>query len=78
VDVDTRCPMCNGVDEDGGQVFLKCTKVNQIWRCISSFKNFDFIFCPRSCSNTECGGLGRGSPIFVSGLIASEIAERSG
>jgi hypothetical protein len=32
IDLDTRCPMCYRVDEDGGHLFLKCKKVKQIWR----------------------------------------------
>jgi hypothetical protein len=32
VDLDTRCPMCYRLDEDGGHLFLKCKKVKQVWR----------------------------------------------
>ena len=34
VDLDTGCPMCNRVDEDGGHLFLKCKKVKQVWRTL--------------------------------------------
>ena len=30
--VDTRCPLCWRLDEDGGHVFLKCKMVKPIWR----------------------------------------------
>ena len=29
--VDTRCPVCNRYDEDGGHCFLKCKKVRRLW-----------------------------------------------
>nr|XP_051221192.1 uncharacterized protein LOC127339372 [Lolium perenne] len=29
VDLDTRCPICNRLDEDGGHVFLKCKRVKE-------------------------------------------------
>jgi ribonuclease HI len=31
VDLDTRCPICNRLDEDGGHVFLKCKRVKECW-----------------------------------------------
>jgi hypothetical protein len=34
VELDTRCPMCNRMDEDGGHLFLKCKKVKPIWRSL--------------------------------------------
>jgi len=30
-DIDTRCPMCGRLDEDGGHLFLKCKMVKQCW-----------------------------------------------
>jgi ribonuclease HI len=35
VDLDTRCPMCKRLDEDGGHLFIKCKKVKEIWRDFS-------------------------------------------
>jgi hypothetical protein len=32
MEVDTRCPMCNRLDEDGGHIFLHCTQVKKLWR----------------------------------------------
>jgi hypothetical protein len=32
MDVDTRCPLCLRLNEDGGHVFLRCKVVKQIWR----------------------------------------------
>jgi len=32
VDLDTKCVMCNRLDEDGGHLFLKCKLVKQLWR----------------------------------------------
>jgi hypothetical protein len=34
VELDTRCPMCYRMDEDGGHLFLKCKCVKHIWRCL--------------------------------------------
>jgi hypothetical protein len=31
IDLDTRCPMCKRLDEDGGHLFIKCKKVKEIW-----------------------------------------------
>ena len=30
--VDTRCPVCFRLDEDGGHCFIKCKKVKDVWR----------------------------------------------
>jgi ribonuclease HI len=32
VELDTRCPMCCRLDEDGGHLFFKCKRVKQVWR----------------------------------------------
>jgi hypothetical protein len=32
IDLDTRCPVRNRFDEDGGHCFLKCKGVRQCWR----------------------------------------------
>lgn len=32
IDLDTRCPVCWRLDEDGGHCFLKCKIVRQCWR----------------------------------------------
>lgn len=32
IELDTRCPMCLRLDEDGGHLFLKCKKVKALWR----------------------------------------------
>ena len=34
IDLDTRCPMCNRADEDGGHLFLKCKQVKPVWRSL--------------------------------------------
>ena len=31
VELDTRYPMCNRADEDGGHLFLKCKQVKSVW-----------------------------------------------
>jgi len=30
-DIDTRCPMCARLDEEGGYLFLKCRMVKKCW-----------------------------------------------
>lgn len=30
--VDTRCPLCFRLDEDGGHCFIKCKNVKEVWR----------------------------------------------
>ena len=32
MDIDTRCPMCGRLDEDGGHCFLRCKKVRKCWQ----------------------------------------------
>ncbi|KAM0923086.1 hypothetical protein ACQ4PT_005761 [Festuca glaucescens] len=32
VDLDTGCPVCNRLDEDGCRIFLRCKFVKQVWR----------------------------------------------
>ena len=32
IELDTRCPICERLDEDGGHLFLKCKKVKKVWR----------------------------------------------
>lgn len=32
MEIDTRCCMCNRLDEDGGHLLLKCKEVKQVWR----------------------------------------------
>jgi hypothetical protein len=32
VELDTRCPICNRLDEDGGHIFLRCKYVKHVWR----------------------------------------------
>ena len=34
VELDTRCPMCYRLDEDGGHLFIKCNKVRAVWRML--------------------------------------------
>lgn len=34
IKIETLCPMCFRLDEDGGHLFLKCKKVKQVWRCL--------------------------------------------
>ena len=31
IDLDTKCPVCNRLNEDGGHVFLKCKKAKTCW-----------------------------------------------
>jgi hypothetical protein len=35
MDVDTRCPVCNRLDEDGGHCFLKCKIVRKCWQALN-------------------------------------------
>ena len=35
VDLDTLCPVCRRLDEDGGHIFLKCKFVKQVWRSMN-------------------------------------------
>jgi hypothetical protein len=35
VELNTRCPMCARLDEDGGHLFLRCKAVKQIWRALN-------------------------------------------
>ena len=35
MDIDTRCPVCWGLDEDGRHCFLKCKFVKQCWRALN-------------------------------------------
>ncbi|KAE8803022.1 hypothetical protein D1007_21227 [Hordeum vulgare] len=32
IELDTRCPMCNRLDEDGKLLFLCCKRVKAVWR----------------------------------------------
>ena len=32
MEIDTRCPVCWRLDEDGGHCFLKCKIVKKVWR----------------------------------------------
>jgi ribonuclease HI len=34
VELDTRCPVCWRLDEDGGHIFLRCKAVKQVWRAL--------------------------------------------
>jgi hypothetical protein len=34
IDLDTRCPICWRLDEDGGHRFLKCKTVRACWRAL--------------------------------------------
>ncbi|KAF8692974.1 hypothetical protein HU200_039339 [Digitaria exilis] len=34
MDVDTLCPMCRQLDEDGGHLFFKCKAVKHVWRLL--------------------------------------------
>ena len=36
MDIDTRCPMCGLLDEDGGHCFLKCKQVKRCWQNLNS------------------------------------------
>lgn len=35
MDVDTRCPVCWRLDEDGGHLFVKCKLVERCWRALN-------------------------------------------
>jgi hypothetical protein len=35
MDIDTRCPICSRLNEDGGHCFLKCKFVKKCWRAIN-------------------------------------------
>lgn len=30
--IDTKCPVCDRFDEDGGHSFLKCKLAKQVWK----------------------------------------------
>jgi hypothetical protein len=32
INLDTKCPICYRLDEDGGHCFLKCKSVKAVWR----------------------------------------------
>ena len=32
VELDTLCPMCNRLDEDGGHLFFRCKGLKKLWR----------------------------------------------
>ena len=32
MELDTKCVMCNRLDEDGGDLFLKCKLAKHVWR----------------------------------------------
>jgi hypothetical protein len=34
IDIDTRCPVCLSLDEDGGHCFLKCKFVCKCWQAL--------------------------------------------
>ena len=34
IELDTRCPVCNRLDEDGGHIFLKCKFVKHVWQAL--------------------------------------------
>jgi hypothetical protein len=33
--IDTKCPLCQRLDEDGGHLFLKCKMAKQVWRALN-------------------------------------------
>ena len=35
MEIDTRCPVCGRLDEDGGHCFLKCKYVRECWRALN-------------------------------------------
>ena len=35
VDLDTRCPICHRLNEDGGHTFLKCKKAKECWNILA-------------------------------------------
>jgi hypothetical protein len=35
MEIDTICPMCNRLDEDGGHIFLHCKQVKLLWRMLN-------------------------------------------
>ena len=47
IDLDTRCPVCWRLDEDGGHCFLKCKIVRQCWRELQLEENFKRV-CPNN------------------------------
>ena len=34
VELDTKCPVCLRLNEDGGHVFLKCKRVKECWNIL--------------------------------------------
>jgi hypothetical protein len=35
IDLDTRCPVCLRMNEDGGHLFLRCKEVKKVWRLLN-------------------------------------------
>lgn len=35
MELDTKCVLCNRLDEDGGQLFFKCKYVLRVWRALN-------------------------------------------
>jgi hypothetical protein len=50
VELDTRCPMCCRLDEDGGHIFFRCKAVKQVWRALEC-QDLRLSLC--ECSNAN-------------------------
>ena len=50
VDLDTRCPVCFRLDEDGGHIFFKCKAVRAFWRAVEME---DIRIMLESCPNAK-------------------------
>jgi hypothetical protein len=50
MEIDTRCPVCWRLDENGGHCFLKCKYVKQCWRTLNlEEERIAWLVCPRPC-----------------------------
>uniref|UniRef100_A0A8R7TWE4 Reverse transcriptase zinc-binding domain-containing protein n=1 Tax=Triticum urartu TaxID=4572 RepID=A0A8R7TWE4_TRIUA len=54
MEVDTRCPVCHRMDEDGGHCFLKCKFVKAVWRTtLLEESHMQLLNCPNAISMVE-------------------------
>ena len=64
IELDTRCPVCARLDEDGGHCFLKCKQVKQCWRELNSLLDISYpLIWTSVCLCASCYGSG-GTPVI--------------
>jgi len=64
IELDTRCPICLRLDEDGGHCFLKCKHVRRCWRelqldtvrclLLNAQTSMEFVRCILGLKNDQC------------------------